>query len=377
MIFEFVFFLYFLLYFLNFCIFVGVTMGEKKKKEPSPSRKWLLTFNNPAEHNATHEEIKAVLSKIKGKLYYCMCDEIGGNTSCYHTHLFIHRPSPFTFQQIKKMFPSAHIDYCFGSNQENRDYIRKEGKYKDTEKALTNLIDTFEENGECPEEHQGKRNDLHMLYDMIKSDCSTYEILEANPNYMKQLDKIDHVREVLRYEEFKNKRRLDLQVEYWYGEPGIGKSRAIRDKYGDGNVYCVSDTRNPWDSYRGQDVVLFDDFRCDMFRIEDLLRWCDIYPLELPCRYRNKQACYTKVYFTSNVAFDLIYTHIQQHDPQTWKALCRRIHCIKKFEAGIGGEPHIVEYQNIDEYLTRYRKTSGFIEISEEEQMRIDALFGS
>lgn len=353
---------------------------KKEKKKPPQNRKWLLTFNNPEEHNATHEELKAVLSKIKGDLYWCMCDEIGGKTNCYHTHLFIFRPSPFKFEQIKKMFPSAHIDYCNGTNQQNRNYIRKEGDYENSEKALTNLKDTFEESGECPEEKQGARTDLTELYEMIRADYSTYDILEVNPNYMKQLDKIDHVREILRYEEYKNKRRLDMQVEYWYGDPGIGKSRAIRDKYGDSNVYCVSDNKYPWDGYRGQDVVLFDDFRCDMFPIDLLLKWTDIYPLELHCRYHNKQACYTKIYFTSNVAFDSMYIYYQEHDPQTWQAFCRRFTCIKKFEKGTAGTPYIKEYENITEYLQRFRSRidkDGFMKISEAQQMELDNLFGS
>ena len=61
------------------------------------------------------------------------------------------------------MFPQAHIDYCFGTNQQNRAYIRKEGDYENSEKAITNLKDTFEENGECPEENQGSRTDLTEL----------------------------------------------------------------------------------------------------------------------------------------------------------------------------------------------------------------------
>lgn len=343
---------------------------KKQLKDTDSNRKWLLTFNNPVEHGYTHEEIKKKLSKIKGQLYWCMCDEIGGKTQCYHTHLFIYRPSPFKFMQIKKMFPSAHIDYVFGTNQQCRDYIRKEGEYENSEKKFTNLIDTFEENGECPEETQGKRNDLHNLYQMIKDDFSTYEILEADANYINKLDKIDQVREVLRYEEFKNKRRLDMQVEYWYGEAGVGKSRAVRDMYGDCNVYCVSSSRNPWDGYKGQDVVLFDDFRSDMFGITDLLRWLDVYPLELPCRYRNKQACYTKVYFTSNVPFDSLYKYIQDDDKETWKAFCRRFHCIKKFVAG-KDKPHITEYTSIEEYLDRFE------DVPKEVQMKLDEMFGT
>lgn len=351
--------------------------NKKRISNKSQNRKWLLTFNNPAEHNATHEELKIILSKIRGALYWCMCDEIGGETETYHTHLFIYRPSPFTFEQIKKKFPAAHIDYVRGTNQQNRDYIRKEGDYLNSEKNATNLIDTFEESGECPEETQGARNDLYELYDMIKNDFTNYDILEANPNYMRQLSTIERVRETLRYEEFKNKRRLNLNVEYWYGASGTGKSRTIRDKYGDANIYSVVDTTHPWDGYRGQDVVIFDDFRDDMFHLVELLRWLDIYPIELRCRYSNKQACFTKVYFTSNVPFDALYTYIQREDKESWNAFCRRFHCIKKFENSENGSVHIVEYDTVEKYLKRFQKdNNGFIEVPEEEMEQINMMFG-
>ena len=354
-------------------------MSDDKKKGIKPNtqnRKWLLTFNNPVEHNATHEELKVILGKIKGALYWCMCDEIGGKTQTYHTHLFLYRSSPFKFEQIKKMFPSAHVDYVRGTNQENRDYIRKEGKYENSDKKETNLIDTFEESGECPEENQGSRNDLNELYDMIKNDYSTYQILEVNPNYMKQIGTIDRIREVLRYEEFKNKRRLDLHVEYWYGASGTGKSRNIRDEFGDENVYSVVDTLHPWDGYKGQDVVIFDDFRDDMFHLVELLRWLDVYPIELRCRYQNKQACFTKVYFTSNVAFDCLYTYFQREEKESWNAFCRRFHCIKKFENGENGV-HITEYESVDKYLKRFTPgENGFMKVPDEEMEQIKMMFG-
>ena len=311
-------------------------------------RKWLITINNPEDHGFSHEQIKEVLAKVKGKLYWCMCDEIGGIHKTYHTHIFICRSSAFTFEQVKGMFPPAHLDRCFGSNQENRDYVLKEGKWKNSEKALTSLKDTFEESGECPEEHQGARNDLTVLYDMIKDGMTNYQILEENPNYMSQLDKIDKCREIMRYEEFKSRTR-ELQVEYWYGKTGTGKTSGILARYGFENVYRVTDMKNPWDGYRGQDVVLFEEFSGEI-DISRMLIWLDIYPLELPCRYNNKVACYTKVFLTSNRPLDMLYTWIQREEQEVWKAFLRRISCVKEF-----GDSGIISYENMDQYMTRFR----------------------
>jgi hypothetical protein len=347
------FYLTFVTYFCNSGDKIVAKDGAVKKVRNS-SRKWLVTINHPEEHGFTHDVIKDILSRIENLDYWVMCDEIGGKTACYHTHLFFYRKNgALRFDYIKKLFPTAHFDYPLGTAQENRDYIRKEGKYLNSEKSTTNLTDTFEEFGECPVEAQGKRNDLNNLYEMIKDGSSNFEILEENPGYMNRLDTIDKVRELLRYEEFRNKRRLDLHVEYWYGEPGTGKTRGVLDRYGDSNVYTVTDYKHPWDDYHGEDVILFDDFDATKIDLNTLLKWLDVYPLRLPCRYSNKQACYTKVFFTSNQPLDMLYGYIQREEPVTWQAFLRRFHCVKEF-----GKSGLKEYQNIDDYINKWRQSN-------------------
>lgn len=128
-------------------------MAEKD----TASRKWQLTFNNPQEHGWTHEKIREVLRTFKTMCYWCMADEIGAGEHTPHTHLFINlAPSNCRFSTLKSKFPGAHIEKVLGTSRENRDYIRKDGKWKDSEKGTTSVDGTFEEFGECPEEHQGK-----------------------------------------------------------------------------------------------------------------------------------------------------------------------------------------------------------------------------
>ena len=114
------------------------------------SRKYLLTINNPKEHGLTHVEIKKRLL-LSNPRYFCMTDEIGENGT-YHTHVFSYFHSPIRWSTIKKRFPEAHIDISYGSVKENVEYLKKCGKWADTNKAETNLPDTFEEYGEIPAE---------------------------------------------------------------------------------------------------------------------------------------------------------------------------------------------------------------------------------
>ena len=325
------------------------------------SRKWQLTVNNPEEKGWTHSVIKKILEdEIKNVTYWCMCDEVGAETQTYHTHLFIFRKNAIRFSKVQKAFGGFHIEQAKGTCEQNRDYIRKEGKHGD--KSETNLRDTFEESGEMPVESQGKRTDLHVLYELIKDGNSDYEILEHNPFYMNRLGTISQVRETLRYEEFRNVRRLDMHVEYWFGAPGAGKTRGVLDRYGDTNVYMVTDYSHPWDDYRGEDVVLFDDIDTSRVTVNDLLRWLDVYPLRLPCRYNNKSACYTKVFITSNLPLDCQYTHVQENEPSVWKALLRRVHCVKEF----GKDGFLKSYETMEQFTNRHktRGNGGFVQLS-------------
>lgn len=313
-------------------------MGDAKT-----CRKWNITINNPLDYGFNHQKIKDCIDSLKSVKYWAMCDEMG---STLHTHIIIYRTSPLLFQTLKKLFPPAHIEKMMGTVVENREYLMKDGKWKGTDKEETKLVNTFEEFGTVPEERQGQRNDLTALYDMIKEGKSNYEILEDNPNYMMQLEKVERCREILRYEQFKNIVR-EMHVEYWFGDPGSGKTSGVYKLYGGyDKVYRVTDNRNPWDGYKGQDVILFDDFRACDFDINILLKWLDIYPLELPCRYNNKQACFTHIYFTSNISFDQLYRTVQTEDASTWNAFCRRFNVIKEFRDGSQ-----FDYKGYDDFL--------------------------
>lgn len=311
------------------------------------SRKWLLTINNPEKFGFNHDNIRASLSTIKNLDYWCMCDEVGKNNT-YHTHLYLYRKNPMRFSFIKKKFPIAHIDYCKGTSEDNRNYIRKEGKYKGTKKEETNLAGTFEEYGVMPLERQGQRNDLIDLYDMIKGGLSNFEILESNPEYMLQIDKIEYCRQIIREEKYKNIFR-QMNVEYWSGKTGKGKTRTVMERYGYENVYRITDYLHPFDGYKGQDVIIFEEFRSS-FKIQDMLNFLDGYPLDLPCRYNNKVACFTRVYILSNISLHEQYRDIQREYEETWLAFLRRINAIKIFD-----DKGLKEYQNIDEYLHNWR----------------------
>lgn len=231
------------------------------------------------------------------------------------------------FSTLQQRFYGAHIEMAQGSNKENRDYIRKEGRWLDDAKHETNHIETFEESGVMPPDRTRGKKDNEQIFEMIKQGKSNAEILEAFPSAMTKINYIEQTRQTLKNEKYKNTFRT-LNTTYIYGETGVGKTRGIMEQYGYSNVYRITDYEHPFDGYKGQDILIFEEFRSSL-PIKDMLVYLDGYPVTLPCRYANKEACFTKVFILINIPLEKQYCNIQQGEPETWDAFCRRIHHVQ------------------------------------------------
>jgi hypothetical protein len=286
------------------------------------SRKYQITINNPVEHGFSHDSIKQILSGFSGLDYWCMCDEVGSEGTP-HLHVYCVFRNAVMFTTLQKRFYGSHIEPALGNNQENRDYIRKEGKWQDDAKKETNLSDTFEESGDLPQDRAEKGKETTAIYEMVKQGASNFEILEAYPNAMNRLEKVDRARQTVLEDKYKNEFRK-LDVTYVWGKTDVGKTRSVMEKYGYPNVYRVTNYVHPFDAYKGQDVILFDEYRSNLL-ISDMIIYLDGYPVILPCRYADKQACFTKVYIISNIPSEQQYPNIQVEQPATWAAFMRRI----------------------------------------------------
>lgn len=289
------------------------------------SRKWLLTLNNPKDYFVDLDFCKMALNSLKGIEYWCFSEEIG-EQGTPHIHIFIYRSNAITFDSLKKRFPQAHFDVARGTCSENRDYVFKIGKWISDKKSETNFPESHFEYGELPVERQGSRNDLADLYDMIKDGFSDDEIIKENPNFILHIDRLDKIRQSYREALYRDTFRT-LDVTYIYGSSGVGKTRCVLEQFGYTNVYRVTDYFHPFDYYKGEKVLLFDEFRSNL-KISDMLNYLDGYPLMLPSRYNNKVACYDKVFIISNIGLDKQFPKTREEEPETFRAFLRRINHI-------------------------------------------------
>ena len=285
-------------------------------------RNWILTINNPEQTDEKFAEYLQTLTHLK---YYMFQRERGEEKETEHFQVYIEFEMGKRFDFMKTAFPKAHIEARKGTKKQARAYCMKE----DTRVSGPYEYGTFAEERE--------RTDLTDIVAMIEDGATDYEIAEAYPSqFFFNHKHIERVREMFMQKKFGNMRRTNIEVTYIYGSPGVGKTRYVLDKYGDDKVFRMSDYGAQWnnerfDGYGGEDVIIFDEFRSSI-KIAHMLQYLDIYPVQLPARYHNKAACFTKVYIVSNDPLYMQYASVQKENPKTWQAFLRRISAVYNFD---------------------------------------------
>lgn len=163
---------------------------------------------------------------------------------------------------------------------------------------------------------------------MVEDGASDSEIVRTYPSAMYHLNRIEQTRQTFLGDTYREQWRT-LHVEYIWGATGVGKTRSVMDKHGYKNVFRVTNYAHPFDGYRGERVLLFDEFRSSL-PLADMLKYLDGYPLMLPCRYADKVACFTEVYIISNIPLEQQYPNVQVEEPASYAAFLRRIN--EKYE---------------------------------------------
>lgn len=295
----------------------------------SQSRKWALVINNPLDVGLTHEKITDLLGLFSLR-YYCMADEIA-TTGTFHTHVYMFSDSPIRFTTVKNRFPIAHIEKAYGNAQENRDYVLKCGKWSDSEKKETSILDSFIEWGDLPGEQAEKNPEYFKIMRDIQEGKSTLDIIAETPKYLFRTKEIEMLTQLVLADRFEKENR-NVDVCYVYGPTGSGKTRLIFKRHDPKEICRITNYRKDvlFDSYHGQEVLVFEEFHSQI-PIGDILNYLDIYPLMLPARYMDRVACYSKVYITSNWSLDRQYSDIQIKQFEVWRAFLRRIDQVIEF----------------------------------------------
>ncbi len=158
---------------------------------------------------------------------------------------------------------------------------------------------------------------------------SNAEIMASNPDLAIHISRMGKIRQDILEARYSAVFR-QLSVTYVFGPTETGKTRSIMERHGYGNVFRVTDYKHPFDRYAQEPVLCFDEFRFSLM-VGDMLNYLDGYPISLPARYANRQACYETVYIISNIDLTKQYPVVQTDEPATWRAFLRRIHKVIEY----------------------------------------------
>lgn len=283
---------------------------------------WILTINNPEQ---SIEEMKEYIENLKG-LEYAIFQLEQGESGTPHFQIYLEFKNQKRFETLKNQFPTAHIEKRLGTKDQARRYCMKE----------ETRIDGPVEIGQFVPEERGKRKDLEELAEAILNGADEFEVMELYPHlYLKYRKHIKGMIEDIRYKYYARNDREKLEVIYIGGLPGVGKSYFVRSLYKEEPLYVVTDYKNPFDNYKGEKAILFEEFRSNISLV-NMLNYLDRYTCQLPARYNNKYACWHKVYIISNLDLSEQYSYMKKEELMP---LYRRINVAMWIDI-----PYIIDY---------------------------------
>ncbi len=134
--------------------------------------------------------------------------------------------------------------------------------------------------------------------DVMKDDDLAFLYANNQQKFRESFNFFGEREAVLRLEDLKNE-KYQLTVLYIQGKPGIGKSTLARDislavkdrlvlEGLRGDIYSAG-SKNPFDNYYGEEILILDDLRKDSISATDWLKLLDpINSARMSARYQNK-----------------------------------------------------------------------------------------
>lgn len=315
------------------------------------ARAYVFTINNPTEEETPSLE--------KWGAQYLVFQKERGESGTDHFQGYVYFKGKQRMSYLKKLNSRAHWEVRRGTHDEAYAYCTKE----DTR------IDGPFEFGIAPNQ-QGKRTDIELLFDGVKAGKPLKELAEEHTNvYVRYHKAVLHLKGM-----YFEKRTEKPLVCWYYGETGTGKTRKAFEENPDAYFKDMSNGKW-WDGYEQQSCVVFDDMRKDIFKLHELLRILDRYPLQVEYKGGSIPFNSPKIIITSCYHPAKMYEtneNIQQ--------LLRRIDVITEFKALKQSHPPSppllpdVELSKIDDENLRMVSKACDLEVSGVSQ--IEDLFG-
>jgi hypothetical protein len=215
-----------------------------------------------------------------------------------------------TIRNPEGMFRSWHIESCRGSPHSNHVYCKKEGMW-------------WFESGDLPGNGGEDSRRVHSEIISLARQGRLEEIAEQYPAiYLSRLRAINQVRVEAMNPCFNN----GIKCFWIFGKPRQGKSSFAFNSFDINDIY----PKNPnkwWDNFKGQRVVIVDDWSlCHHVLGYHLKRWADKFPILSETKGGSLYPSYDRVIITSNYRISQCF-----NDPAEIEAIEGRFEEIEYF----------------------------------------------
>lgn len=227
-----------------------------------------------------------------------------------HLQGYVELRTPTKYETVQNYWPPLgkfHLKNAKGSQAQNVAYCTK---------AETRIQEPCF-HGEKAE--QGRRTDLESIAHDLMGGASMLDLLESNPAVVIRNFK------GLQFAQMQTdlpKKRAEPTLYYLCGAAGCGKSYVTREmvetEFKNDAYWCAEHVNGWFDGYRGEKVIVFDDFT-GKYPLNDMLKLLDYGPLRINVKGGYVTVKADTFIFTSNFPVEQQY----QHDPHQHAWLSR------------------------------------------------------
>jgi len=267
-----------------------------------------FTVNNPT---VSKEDYADSVAKHRLFRYVVLGDEVG-KEGTPHFQGYLELTDNISPRPLAALLPRATSEARIGTALQAADYCKKDGQW--TERGTITK--------------PGRRTDIEEIKRMVRAKRPMHEIAEKSETYQQ-------LKFAKLFKECTQKKRpiQDIDVRWYYGKAGTGKTKAAYDEFPD--LYTPINFKW-WEDYQGELVVLIDDFRKDWCKFHELIKLLDRYPIKVECKGSFYQLQATTIILTAPVRPEDMYD-----TREDLYQLTRRILTVKHFpeDLCIGDEP--------------------------------------
>ena len=171
--------------------------NQSQIKHTLRARHFQLTLNDISKYN----NVKSYLTQLSNMKYLISCKESAPTTGHEHIHIYVQFSNPRTLKF--KFLCGSHVEKCYGTPKQNREYIIKDGNVIDE-------IGEFKSTG-----------GISGLSIKDVKNMNDEQLDELPLHYFNTIEKIKNKRKNLNIKTV----HKDVSVIYIYGKSGSGKSK--------------------------------------------------------------------------------------------------------------------------------------------------------